>query len=325
VEGKLKYAIFGANGAVGKELAKVLHEEKQEFRVVGRSEKQLRATFSKFEPYVQYCEADLSKTEGAMRASQGVDTVFYVVGVPYDQFALHPKISKVCTEAAAQSGVKRFVHLSTLYPYGRMQGSRVTESHPREPHTFKGKMRKEQEDVVMSAHGRSGMQVTILCPPDFYGGQSDLSLVYRVFAAALNGGKADVFAPIDKPHEFVFVPDLARTLYELSKREEAYGRRFNLAGYGAISTREFAEKVFTQVGQKPRLRIAGPLLLRIAGLFSPFMREFQEMHYLLTDPLFVDDSALQKLLPNLKKTSYDEGIRLTIARMKQESKATQLG
>ena len=40
------------------------------------------------------------------------------------------------------------------------------------------------------------------------------------------------------------------------------------------------------------------------------------MHYLWTTPVKLDDTRLRKLLPNLKKTPYAEGIETTIEAMK---------
>jgi hypothetical protein len=37
------------------------------------------------------------------------------------------------------------------------------------------------------------------------------------------------------------------------------------------------------------------------------------MHYLMTDPLLVDDSALQRLLGRIAKTPYSEGVRQCVA------------
>ncbi len=308
----MKYAIFGASGGVGKESAKLLATEKVEFRVVGRSEAKLREEFAEHEPYVEYCGADLSKAEDASRAASGVETVFYLVGQPYTDFAKHPVVAAVCLKACADAGVKHFVLQGTLYPYGRRQAELIGEDHPREPHTFKGRMRKEQEDLVLAAHREDGMKTAILCAPDFYGGDSELSHAYRIFQAAIKGGTGDVIGPLDVPHEFVYVPDLADTLLKLSKKEEAYGKRWNLAGVGLITFREFAEKVFAFQGRKPKLRSAGKFMLRLIGLFNPLMREFVEMHYLMTEPLYVDDSRLRSILPDLKKTSYDDGIKATL-------------
>src|SRR5215469_6696401 len=247
----ITYGLFGATGSVGKALAAKLAERGQPFRVVGRSEERLRRDFRAYEPLVEYCAADLSDRVAAARAAAGVDTIFYTVGVPYPQFEQHPKLTRVL-EAAAAAGVRYFVHLSTVYPYGVPQQEFVSESHPRNPKAFKGRMRKEQEDLVLAANNPKGMRTTILRPPDFYGPDSELSYLRAIFDAALNGGTANVIGPIDTPHEFIFVPDLAETLIAFSEKEEAYGQAWNVAGPGLITIRQFAEQVFGVVHQKPR-------------------------------------------------------------------------
>src|SRR3974390_1412411 len=311
----IKYAILGATGAVGKALAAKLAERGEAFRVVGRSEERLRREFGRYEPHVQYCAAELSDPAAAASAASGVDTIFYTVGVPYPQFEQHPKLTRIALEAAATTGVRRFVHLSTVYPYGVPQQEFVNESHPRNPASFKGRMRKEQEDLVLAGDAAGGMRTTILRPPDFYGPHSEFSYVHAIFDAAVKGGTANVIGPIDTPHEFIFVPDLAETLIARSEKEEAYGKAWNVAGPGLITTRQFAEKVFEDVYQKPRLRVAGKFMLRILGLFNPFLREVVEMHYLWTTPVKLDDSRLRQLLPKLHKTPYSTGIGVTLEAM----------
>jgi nucleoside-diphosphate-sugar epimerase len=314
--GQVKYALFGATGTVGKALAGRFAERSESFRVVGRSEQRLQRDFRRYEPLVEYCVADLSDPAAAARAAEEVDTLFYTVGVPYPQFAQHPKLTRSALEAAAGAGVRHYIHLSTVYPYGTPQQEFVSESHPRNPVAFKGRMRKEQEDLVLAADNKGVMRTTVLRPPDFYGPDSELSYVRAIFDAALNGGTANVIGPIDTPHEFIFVPDLAETLIALSEKEGAYGKAWNVAGPGLITTRQFAEQVFAAVDQKPRLRVAEKFLLRVMGLFNPFLREVVEMHYLWTTPVKLDDTLLRQLIPNLHKTSYSEGIRATIESMR---------
>jgi nucleoside-diphosphate-sugar epimerase len=312
----MEYALFGSTGAVGKALAAELARKKRSFRVVGRSGERLRKEFRVYEPLVEYCEADLNDTAAAARAAAGVDTVFYTVGVPYPQFEQHPKLTRIALGAAAASGVKHYVHLSTVYPYGVPQQEFVSESHPRSPRAFKGRMRKEQEDLVIAADNPKGMRTTILRPPDFYGPDSELSYARAIFDAAVKGGTASVIGPIDTLHEFIFVPDVAETLIALSAKEDGYGTAWNVGGPGLITTRHFAELVFGAVHQKPRLRVAGKFMLRVLGLFNPFLREVVEMHYLWTTPVKLDDTRLRSLLPNLYKTPYAEGILLTIDAMR---------
>ncbi len=57
-------------------------------------------------------------------------------------------------------------------------------------------------------------------------------------------------------------------------------------------------------------------MLRALGLFDPFMRELVEMPYLLTDPFIMDDTALSELLGGIRKTSYEEGVKKTLAELR---------
>ena len=305
-------AIFGATGSIGKALAAEWAKAEIPFRVVGRSEDRLRRDFAKYGNLVEYRAADLGDPRAALAAAQEVDTIFYTVGVPYTDFRLHPQLTRVVLDAAVASGVARFILQGTVYPFGMPQKQFADESHPRDPITFKGKMRKEQEDLVLEAHARGRLRTTILRAPDFYGPGAELSYVSDLFKAAVQGRRANVIGPLDVPHEFIFVPDLAKTLTALADKDEAYGTAWNVAGPGLITVRRFAELVFAAAGRKPALRVANRTMLRLAGIFNPFMREVAEMHYLWTNPLNLDDSRIRRLLPDLHKTPYEEGIRITV-------------
>jgi nucleoside-diphosphate-sugar epimerase len=312
----MKHALFGASGTIGKSLAPLLAAANTPFRAVGRSLDRLRRDFAAYEPLVDFSAADLNNPESAAAAAAGVGTLFYLVGAPYMHFDQHPKLTRIALDAAVAAGVRRFVLLGTVYPYGKPERDRVDESHPRNPGTFKGRMRKEQEDLVFAADGRSGMRTTILRAPDFFGPSSELSYVWSIFQAALKGGVANVIGPIDTPHEFIYVPDVAAALLALSEKDEAYGQAWNVAGPGLIATRRFAELVFEGAGRRPRLRAANKTMLRIMGIFSPFMREVAEMHYLWTTPVVLDDTRLRRLLPGLRRTSYEDGIQSTLSLLK---------
>ncbi|WP_256674603.1 hypothetical protein [Pseudomonas sp. LD120] len=67
-----------------------------------------------------------------------------------------------------------------------------------------------------------------------------------------------------------------------------------------------------QQAPQPRFKSALKPLLRLLGLFDPLLREMVEMHYLISSPLILDDSALQGLIGPIAKTSYAEGVRRTL-------------
>lgn len=315
-----KIALWGAAGAVGKSIANALKAIGREYRVVGRSRDSLQSAFGG-EPLAEIATWNPDDEESIRKAARNVGTIIYLVGVPYDQFRLHPILMRKTLDAAIREGVQRVVLIGTVYPYGKPQSTPVTEEHPRAPHTFKGQKRKEQEDALLEAHAAGKIQGTILRLPDFYGPGVERSFLHSLFQAASHGGTANLLGPIDKPHEFVFVPDVGPVAVQLMDRAEAYGHWWNLAGVGVTTQREIADRVFEMAGRKLRIRVAGKNMLRVLGLFNPMMRELVEVNYLLTDPVLMDDSALAHLLGGIQKTPYDEGLRLSLEEAKRASAA----
>jgi len=100
---------------------------------------------------------------------------------------------------------------------------------------------------------------------------------------------------------------------KLVQTPAAYGRVWHLGGAGVTSQGAIVAEIERQTGRSLRLRAAGKLMLRLLGLFNPMLREMVEMHYLLTDPMILDDSALAGLIGTPKKTPYEEGVRRTLA------------
>jgi nucleoside-diphosphate-sugar epimerase len=215
-------------------------------------------------------------------------------------------------EAAKAVGVRRLVLASSVYGYGVPRASRITESHPRDPHTRKGKYRKEQEDLVLGAHSPGALETAIVRLPDFYGPHADLGLAQFVFSAAVAGKTANWLGPVNAPHEFVFVPDTGPVIAELASRADCFGEAWHYGGPGVINTMDFITRVYKAVGRAPKYRAAGKGLLKILGWFDPNIREVIEMLYLQETPVVLDDSKLAAKLGGLRKTPYDEGIQRTV-------------
>jgi nucleoside-diphosphate-sugar epimerase len=306
-----RVALFGATGAIGGSIAVALRSQEREYRVVGRSRAELQKNFGS-DPRAEIVTWNPDDPGSVRDAARGVDTIFYLVGVPYWQFELHPILMKKTLDGAIAEGVQRIVLIGTVYPFGRPQTERVREDHPRQPHTFKGLKRKEQEDLVLAADAAGSIHGTILRLPDFYGPNVERSLVAGAFQAAAKGGRAQLVGPIDTPHEFIYVPDAGPVALALASEPKAFSRAWNLAGAGVITQREFVEQVFREGGRNPKLLVANKTMLRLLGLFNPLMRELVEMHYLFETPVIMDDSALRGLLGDVHKTSYADGIRETL-------------
>lgn len=145
-------ALIGASGSLGKSIAAALKAKGLYYRVLGRSESSLRATFGS-DSFATITTWSPDSPESIRESLAGIDTAIYMVGVNYWQFELHPQLMKKTLDGAIAAGAKKLLLIATVYPFGKPQAERVNEDHPRQPHTFKGRMRKEQEDIVLAAHG----------------------------------------------------------------------------------------------------------------------------------------------------------------------------
>jgi len=176
-----KIALFGAAGAIGQSIATALRAGETPYRVVGRSRSALETTFAA-DPLAEIATWNPDDAASIRNAASGIDTIIYLVGVPYWDFRLHPTLMKQTIDDAMDAGVAQILLIGTVYPYGRPRTQRVSEDHPREPHTFKGKMRKEQEDLLLSAHASGKIRGAVLRLPDFYGPQVDKSFLWSASA-----------------------------------------------------------------------------------------------------------------------------------------------
>ncbi|HYY28796.1 MAG TPA: NAD-dependent epimerase/dehydratase family protein, partial [Chthoniobacterales bacterium] len=178
-----KVALLGAAGAIGQSLAAALQLEKDPYQVVGRSQTSLQSAFGGA-ALAEIRTWNLDELQTVRQALDGIETVIYLVGVNYWEFQLHPVLLTKVLDSAISVGVKRFFLIGTVYPYGKPQTNPVSENHPRAPHTFKGQMRKEQEDLLFESDRAGKIQACELRLPDFFGPNVDKSFLWNTFQAA---------------------------------------------------------------------------------------------------------------------------------------------
>jgi nucleoside-diphosphate-sugar epimerase len=302
-------AIIGAAGAIGRSVADAYHAAGQTVRLVGRSEAPLKAMAG---PGDEIVLADVATEEGCRAAVAGAETAVYTLGLPYTKqaFAAYPPMMERFVAAAEAAGIRRALLITNVYAYGLPRTERVAEDHPRNPVAVKGRYRKAQEDTFLAARGFEAISLRL---PDFYGPKVPGSMLGMVVEAARTGATGNLLGPADRRHEFVFTPDVGPVVKALLERKQAVAGAFNFAGAGEISMIGLAELLYKAAGHAPKLRVMAPWMQSVIALFMPVLRELAEMRYLLETPVLLDDTKLRTLLPEVRKTSYDDGAGLTIA------------
>lgn len=144
---------------------------------------------------------------------------------------------------------------------------------------------------LLEAHAAGRARVAIGRASDFFGpGALESAAGERVFATAVQGKKVQVLGDPDALHSYTYIPDIARGLVTLGSDDRAFGAAWHLPSAPAVSTREFVRMVFAAAGEPMKLARVSRPMLKLAGIFSPTIREVSEMLYEFEEPFIVDNS-----------------------------------
>lgn len=177
--------------------------------------------------------------------------------------------------------------------YGRPTGP-MSEDAPLAPCSRKGALRVALADLRLSAHRGGDVRVAIGRASDFFGADLPFSgWSDRFYTRILAGKPAECMGDPDMPHAYTYVDDVARALVTLGERDESLGRVWHLPTNPATSTRALARMLGDALDLEVDMVRVPRLLLRAAGVFSPFMREVVEMTYQWEVPFEVDDGRFR--------------------------------
>jgi nucleoside-diphosphate-sugar epimerase len=244
---------------------------------------------------VEVVGGDATDPTFTREASDGASVVYFALNPPYNKWPeLFPPLQAGVLEGAASAGAK-LIAMENLYMYGPTAGRPLTEDLPYAPNTRKGMVRATMSEELMEAHSSGNVRVAIGRASDYFGPRVLVSATgEQVFGRAVRGKSAQVAGDPDQPHTYTYVPDIGRGLAILGECEEALGQAWHLPSPETLTTREFVEMIFEEVGEPARIQAAPKILLRAMGLFNPGMRELIEMLYEFEEPFVVDDSKFEE-------------------------------
>ena len=244
---------------------------------------------------VEVIGGDATDEVFAREASDGASVVYFALNPPYNKWPeLFPPLQAGVLEGAASAGAK-LIAMENLYMYGPTGGRPLTEDLPYAPNTRKGAVRARMSEELMEAHTGGRVRVAIGRASDYFGPGVLVSAGgEQVFGRAVQGKSAQVAGDPDQPHTYTYAPDVGRGLTILGEREEALGQAWHLPSPETLTTRQFVEMIFEEVGKPARIQAASKILLRAMGLFDPGMREMIEMLYEFEEPFVVDHSKFQQ-------------------------------
>jgi nucleoside-diphosphate-sugar epimerase len=282
------HVVFGT-GAVGMSVMDELVGRGKRVRMVNRS------GGARVPHGVEVVGGDATDEVFAREASNGASVVYFALNPPYNKWPeLFPPLQAGVLEGAASAGAKLVV-MENLYMYGLTGGRPLTEDLPHAPNTRKGAVRARMSEELMEAHSSGRVRVAIGRASDYFGPRVLVSAAgEQIFGRAVQGKSAQVAGDPNQLHTYTYAPDVGRGLTILGEREEALGQAWHLPSPETLTTRQFVEMIFEEVGKPARIQAAPKILLRAMGLFNPGMRELIEMLYEFEEPFVVDHSKFEQ-------------------------------
>jgi nucleoside-diphosphate-sugar epimerase len=214
-----------------------------------------------------------------------------------------------------------FMLPGNVYGFGERMPTVLREYTPERPTSAKGRLRVELEAEIRARAERGRLRAAVLRAGDFYGAGRgswlDLSIV-----RSLRAGKLVYPGPLDVPHAWAYLPDLARAFVALAAHMVDGGpaagsgfARFHFEGHTLTGGEllDLVQAAAADIGAAPargwrRGGVPWPLV-RVMGLAVPMLRAVAEMSYLWRVPHMLDGARLAESIGPLAATPPRQAVR----------------
>jgi nucleoside-diphosphate-sugar epimerase len=300
--------ILGANGTIGKILAKELPKYTDKIRLVSRNPKKVNDSDELF-------PADLSNPAIVDQAVEGSDVVYLVVGFDYKLEVWQekwPRLMKATINACIKHKA-RLVFFDNVYSYDISAIPHMTEDSPYNPPSKKGAVRRQIAEMIMDEVKAGRLMAIIARAADFYGPENDKSLITEmVYKNFSKGMRASWPVDDNKKHSFTYTPDAGKATALLGNTSDAYNTVWHLpTDKNVLTGKQFIGLFSKEMKVADKYFVMPVWMLKLAGIFVPTLKEMPEMMYQYDRDYFFDSSKFEKRFKFIP-TSYQEGVKNTV-------------
>ena len=278
-----KVLVTGATGFVGKHLTRYLLQNKEiSIRILARSRKRVDEVFGIDKDLLDVIIADLADPDSLNKTCRDIEVVFHVASLGTSAVEPRPdagKYTQINVEGtrhlaseALQSGVQRFIYVSSTGAMGAPGDSIVTEQSaclPKSPYQI-SKLAAENE--LLNLHRQKGLNVAILRPCLVAGGGKRRGELLKLFKLCRKGIFPVFGRQINVEKPLIWVGDLVEALVLASAYARAGGVYLVTSG-GNHKLSEILQAAGDLVGN-PKPYKTFPLILgkAIAHISTPFAK-----------------------------------------------------
>ena len=335
-----KVIVFGASGAIGTAMIKIMSEQKPKWQItaVARSNAEKFADMEN----VTVVPGDAADKEEVTKLCKDKDLVYCCIGFPqYEtQFWADtwPVVIDNLLAASSQGFAQKFVFCDNLYAYGAKTDMKPTgepvEANLESKPGIRAVLRQKLQER-MKAHPQS---IAVVGGSDFFGegvtdhgfmGDTFTKKIVKAADAGKKSGSALAIGSASKIHDFCYVQDFANALYLTGSDARANGKFWicphsikgktmneiaqdiaRVAKHGPKSegSDDDDDAEAPKQGPKVKVWVLGPKIVNFLGKFMSFMREMKDMLPIWINDYSVDDSDFCKAF-KVEATPYEEALQ----------------
>ena len=260
--------VTGANGFIGSALCRALQQAGCEVRglILRGTDPGMLGQLG-----VPYTQADICEPDTLGEPLSGIQTVFHLAALARDwgRWKVFMRVNadgaRNVLEAAANAGVRRFVHMSTLAVHkfnGHVDADEATPAANRINGYCAAKIVAEEHVHEFQAKGR--LETVIIRPGAFIHGPGDTT-VFIHLVPYLEQGKMMLINRGRQLTCYSYVENLVAGMVLAASRPEAVGETFILTDDIKITIRELMEAVCAALEIPPKFGSSPAWLARSAG------------------------------------------------------------
>ena len=299
--------ILGSGGTIADNLVISLQKYTNKIRLVSRNPKVVVGREERV-------SADLISAEQVSNAVKGSEVVYLTAGLQYDTKVWQEKWPLIMQNVinACKKYDARLVFFDNVYMYGKVSGP-MTEETPFNPCSRKGEVRAKIATMLLNEVAQGSLTALIARAADFYGpGTNNSFLNMMVFENLKKGKSAQLMISKNLKHSFTYTPDAGKATALLGNTLSAYNQTWNLpCDMNVLTGQQIVEIAAKELKVKAKITVLPRIMIQMAGLFNPIIRESIEMLYQYDSEYFFDSGKFDNVFA-FSKVPYSVGIRNSI-------------
>ncbi|MEX3017373.1 epimerase [Gymnodinialimonas hymeniacidonis] len=250
-------------------------------------------------------------------AAIGADLIVNAWNIPYARWVAEiPAQTEAVISAAKASGAAVLIP-GNIYVYGADLPATLTAHTPHKATNPLGQIRREMEGTYRKA----GVKTVILRAGDYIDTEASGNWFDRIIAAKIRKGRFTYPGPLDQPHLWGYLPDLAEAGASLADRLDELPHFTDVLHEGfTLTGAELAQAIERATGTTLRQSQMAWWPIQLVRPFWSEAKHIVEMRYLWQRPHSAECAAA---LSTQNATPLEEALRTACAPLLQKSTSTQ--